>query len=71
MARTPARRSAEQDRLLAALGEAAAAQEAAQAAYRAALLAAYDAGVTQAAIGEQVGISGESVRRYLARNRTD
>ncbi|KNX38269.1 hypothetical protein [Luteipulveratus halotolerans] len=69
MARTKTRLTDEQHAYLARLADAARARQAAEAAYKEALLAAYEDGrVTQTAIGETLGISTESVRRYLDRN---
>lgn len=68
MARTPTRTTPEQEKALADAADAAAAQTAAQAAYRSAVLAAWDSGVTKAALAARLGVTGESVRRYLQRN---
>lgn len=68
MARTVTRTTPEQDKALDEAAEAAAACAAAQAAYRSAVLAAWDSGVTKAALAARLGVTGESVRRYLQRN---
>lgn len=56
---------------MAELVEAAQARKAADEAYRRAMLAAYDDGVTVAAIAEAVGVRHETARLYLQRHQQE
>lgn len=71
VARTPQRQSPEQRQRVAELVEAAQARKAADEAYRRAMLAAYDDGVTVAAIAEAVGVRHETARLYLQRHQQE
>ena len=71
MARTPTKRTPAQDAILEDLADASRRLDEAQAAYKAAFLAADAGRITQTAIAGTLGVSVESVRRWLVRNRED
>lgn len=68
MARTPTRRTPEQDARLADVVQATRQRAEAEQAYRAAVIAAYDAAATVTAIAEAAGITAPTMTRYIERH---